>query len=273
MYQPPKNLPNGLETLFDDDLKGCTYNKLVAQPIDSTISVEHIKEIESATQEQAQNNIWFKYGADRITSSKFKTACRAKLEKPPLSLIKCVCYPQKVIFNSKQTSYSIKYEKSALEEYLTEVKKYHEGMSLKPAGFFISHEQQLGASPDGIVQCECCGLGCVEVKCPYLLKKLSISEFGKKKNTCLVYHNDDEFCLDKNNLYYYQMQFVTKTKYCDFVIWSKDCMFIDRVGLNNEFFNNSEKSSDFHKYSLNLNCFQDFSPPNVVWKRSMVDLC
>lgn len=255
MYQPPKSLPNGLETLFNEDLEGCTYEELIAQPIDLTISIEHIKEIESATREQAQNNIWFKYRAGRITASKFKTACRAKLEKPPLSLIKGVCYPQKVIFNSKQTSYGIKYEKTALEEYLTQVKKYHRGILLKPAGFFISHEHpQLGASPDGIVQCECCGLGCVEVKCPYLLKELSLSDFSKKKNTCLVYHNDDEFSLDQNHLYYYQIQlqmFVTKTKFCDFVIWSKNCLFIDRVSFNEEFFNEClKKSLDFHKYVI-----------------------
>lgn len=93
IYQPPKSLPSGLETLFNDYLEGCTYEEFIVQPIDLTISIEHIKEVESATRDQDQNNIWFKYRAGRITASKFKTACRAKLEKPPLSLKKGVCYP------------------------------------------------------------------------------------------------------------------------------------------------------------------------------------
>ncbi|KAJ8976855.1 hypothetical protein NQ317_012979 [Molorchus minor] len=66
---------------------------------------------------------------------------------------------------------------------------------------------------------------------------LPSEEFAKKKSTCLVYHNEDEFSLDKNHSYYYQMQlqmFVTNAKYCDF-----------------EFFNEClEKSLDFHKYVI-----------------------
>ena len=27
---------------------------------------------------------------------------------------------------------------------------------------------RLGASPDGVVQCECCGNGVLEIKCPYM---------------------------------------------------------------------------------------------------------
>lgn len=45
--------------------------------------------------------------------------------------------------------------------------------------------------------------------------------------------------------------FVTKAKYCDFVIWSKDCLFIERVGFNEQFFNEClKKSLDFHKYVI-----------------------
>lgn len=34
----------------------------------------------------------------------------------------------------------------------------------------------LGASPEGIVQCECCGNGVLEIKCPYNAREHSISD-------------------------------------------------------------------------------------------------
>lgn len=51
MYQPPKNLPNGLETLFDNGLRGCTYKEIVAQPIDLSMSLDDIQAIELATRD------------------------------------------------------------------------------------------------------------------------------------------------------------------------------------------------------------------------------
>lgn len=84
MHQPPKLLPNGLEALFDVKYLEYSYQQLLAEPITLNMSIEDIKSIELDTREQAQNNIWFKYRAGRITASKFKSVCRASLERPPL---------------------------------------------------------------------------------------------------------------------------------------------------------------------------------------------
>lgn len=116
MHQPPTLLPNGLETLFDVKYLEYSYQQLLAESIALNMSIEEIKAIELATRDQAQNNIWFKYRAGRITASKFKAVCRANLERPSLSLLKGICYPQKVIFYSKQTSYVTKHERIALKE-------------------------------------------------------------------------------------------------------------------------------------------------------------
>jgi hypothetical protein len=42
---------------------------------------------------------------------------------------------------------------------------------------------QFGASPDGMVYCECCGRGCIEVKCTFLLKNMSIEKFASLKTS------------------------------------------------------------------------------------------
>lgn len=44
----------------------------------------------------------------------------------------------------------------------------HADMSVVECGLVINPEwPHLGASPDGIVQCTCCGKGVLEIKCPY----------------------------------------------------------------------------------------------------------
>ena len=38
----------------------------------------------------------------------------------------------------------------------------------------------MGASPDGVVQCTCCGTGVIETKCPYLCKEKEFN--GRAEN-------------------------------------------------------------------------------------------
>lgn len=126
-----------------------------------------------------------------------------------------------------------------MKEYLDQAKQQHKDVLLNPAGFFICDEyQQLGASPDATVMCKCCGFGCVEVKCPYLLQELTLEEFAQRKTSCLVHHGA-KFSLDRKHIYYYQIQlqmFITKAKYCDFVIWSTKDLFVERIIFDKMFF-------------------------------------
>ena len=47
----------------------------------------------------------------------------------------------------------------------------HVNFSMRDSGFVIhSAYPEIGASPDGIVQCDCCGEGSLEVKCPFLIR-------------------------------------------------------------------------------------------------------
>ena len=61
---------------------------------------------------------------------------------------------------------------------------------LLPA-FFISIEHTfLGASPDAIVKCDCCGLGVVEVKCPLCSQESSLEEVVGAGKFCLEKQHD-----------------------------------------------------------------------------------
>lgn len=65
----------------------------------------------------------------------------------------------------------------------------------------------MGARPDGIVQCDCCGIGVLEVKCPFLCADKSIQSVAIENRNFFL-HEDDEgmLTLKQNHAYFYQVQ-------------------------------------------------------------------
>lgn len=89
---------------------------------------------------------------------------------PPLSTFKTICYPAEVIVKSKMTKYGRRKEKSALPG-LDNIKLLHMNLTISSHGLIITiSEPCFATSPDGMVVCDCCGKGCIELKCPYTMK-------------------------------------------------------------------------------------------------------
>ena len=149
--------------------------------------------------------------------------------------------------------YGIENEKKARDSYYLKIKDQHHNLKVYEVGFAISMSKPImGASPDGFVQCDCCTAataGCIEVKCPHSMKDSSIEEYAKSKNSCLI-ASGNNYSLDREHAYYYQTQlqmFCSETKFCDFVLWSKKCLFIERIFINNDFLNEKLKlAENFH---------------------------
>ena len=60
------------------------------------------------------------------------------------------------------------YEKVAVQEFKQKVSPSHTSFELKFTGLHVNPKfPYLGASPDGLVSCECCGEGLLEIECPY----------------------------------------------------------------------------------------------------------
>ena len=65
----------------------------------------------------------------------------------------------------------------------------HSNFSLSEVGLVVrSDHPHLGASPDGVISCDCCGKGTLEIKCPY-----------KYKDGFINCHLDKAFCLDESD--------------------------------------------------------------------------
>ena len=93
---------------------------------------------------------------------------------------------------------------------------------MKTTGLHIDQSlPYLGASPDGLVACDCCGEGLIEVKCPYSIQDMDPNAINKK---CFyLERSNDCLSLSKTNDYFYQVQgqlVACNRSYCDFVCWT-----------------------------------------------------
>ena len=92
----------------------------------------------------------------------------------------------------------------------------------------------LGASPDGLVTCACCGNGLLEVKCPYSVHQ--------SPPTCAAYLHASEnggYSLSRDHEYYFQIQGqmgITERPYCDFVCWTLVDIHRERIEYDPVFF-------------------------------------
>ena len=80
-------------------------------------------------------------------------------------------------------------------------------MKVRDCGFFICAQYPyIGASPDAIVTCDCCGKRPLEVKNPFKYRHMPIAEYAKQKDSCLETHSDGTISLKYNHQYYSQVQ-------------------------------------------------------------------
>ena len=112
------------------------------------------------------------------------------------------------------------------------------GLILNPD--FLHH----GASPDGIVNCSCCGVGCFEIKCPSKYRDNLIEDmiFG----SYLEFGNGGAVEIIKLHAYYQiQIQLlVTQYDYCDFFMLVNDFVFI-RIEPDKELFEKISRKCTF----------------------------
>ena len=126
--------------------------------------------------------------------------------------------------------------------YVKHVNDMHTNFSVSESGLHIyPGHPHLGATPDGLIECTCCeGKGVLEVKCPFCKKDQTVEEASQDKRFCL-HEVNGQLLLKEDHQYYYQVQtqiFITQRKYCDFVVWTEESLYIQRIFADDSFLNN-----------------------------------
>ena len=240
------SLPKPLTDLINEECTDMKEDELrrKCQGIKIDITQKEADLIECKTREQSKSKVWFKYRAGRITASRMKAACRTKLDNPSRSLIKAICYPESALFATKATNWGCEHEQCARDEYVKYTSQNHDNFKIEQAGLFINPTHpHLGASPDGVVTCDCCGCGVLEIKCPYCIKDLTASE-----HKCLSDTGTGPR-LSRTHQYFYQIQtqiFICEKEFCDFVLWTNNSIHMERILPDTDFWQTiCETASDF----------------------------
>ena len=176
-----------------------------------------------------------------ITASKFKRVVSLRESTLPFNCVKeILCNNRNKTLSPAPIQWGIKNEKKAKDIYISISKRKHVNFSFKECGLFVDKKFRfIGASPDGIAECKCCGIRCVEIKCPYTARysypKLAALSTGHNKN------QDGSLFIDKNHSHYYQMigqMGVTEIYKCDFVVYTTKGIYVHIIDFDQEYWEN-----------------------------------
>ena len=175
--------------LFHTENLSLGYTELLqkSNAVQLNYSDEQIKLVEENIQTQSKGAGFFKHCAGRIGASISGVVFHANLSQPSLSLIKTICYPSLYKKNTKAMRHGCKHEDAAIKAYETVMKKSHVNFQVQKCGLFINKEYPfLHATPHFLTSCDCCGLGCGEVKCPCYIHDEHFEEHVRLQNSCLM---------------------------------------------------------------------------------------
>ena len=195
----------------------------------SQISLKEILDIEQLTKGQSENPSWFSYRRHVITASKghdVKTrmaAVRKASEEVNLtSILNKVKGMSHINPDLPALKYGRSMESDAANSFEEIFKKSHRNVVTKECGLFLCEEIPfVGGSPDRIVECDCCGQSCLEIKCPFSIRHLSpespeaILPYMKRENNIST--------LSSSHKYYTQCQIqmaATQLQKCYFFVWT-----------------------------------------------------
>ena len=143
-------------------------------------------------------------------------------------------------------SYGKQHENVAISSYIHYQKGQGRNFEVIQCGLVVDKvEFRLAASPDGIVtdlsQPEH-KRGCLEVKCPFTCKRISILEACRQVSAFCLVEEKGVMHLSKSHSYYYQIQtqmHVTNLNWCDFFVWCPKQIFVQQIGYDSVFMKNA----------------------------------
>ena len=195
----------------------------IAQLTTTVTQRTHLSEV---TQAQSSSMTWYTQRAGRITATRVYDILHTNKVSPAPSLIRDICSDEPSTARSDAMTWGNNHEDDAHADYTAWMTLQHTDIKVSKAGLTLdSTHPILAASPDGIVQCSCCGTGSLKIKCPYKYRGQTVSSYTVARDTCL----DENGQLLETHRNYQQVQHqmeVTDTPHCDFVVWLQPGHFL-----------------------------------------------
>ncbi|ODM59392.1 hypothetical protein Ocin01_20239, partial [Orchesella cincta] len=164
--------------------------------------------IEQQTKNQSESDEWFSHRKFRMTASLAGKLFKLQPTSDNTSTLNTMLRNQS-FRGTAATKYGLDSEKSFFEN-----------------GIFA-------ASPDGRVGEE----GIVEIKCPYSIRDLKPHDWPTSSSDCPLKLQNGTLVLKTTHNHYFQIVqqlHVTKRMWCDYVVWTPNDIFIQRIERNEE---------------------------------------
>lgn len=161
-------------------------------------------------------------------------------------------YPKDI--KSICTAHGVKYEGPAIHEYLCFMNSTKKPIEVYKCGFIVSKKEPiLGCSPDGKVidSGTTEPFGILEVKCPQTKFMVTPKGACSDTNFCCTLSNG-HCTLKENHTYYAHVQgqiAITGTKWCEFVVYTKKEMSIERIPFKPEYWKDLESKLVSYNYN------------------------
>ena len=204
------------------------------------VSVEDVHKIEEGTRLQASEPEWFKMRKFRITASLNNQIHNVKTEKGLKTLATNIASKPRVVndFLKNKLDFGRYHEPIALHHYEKYMKARNHHIQVENIGLVIDHDNFIfGATPDAKVVdiSEPFPYGIVEIKCSEEYKNNDPYDICYISKTSCLEIRDGLLKLKETHSYYDQVQMqlgVTSQSWCDFVLYTKKGLVIDRVRYN-----------------------------------------
>jgi hypothetical protein len=236
--------------------KQCNKDETIAELKEHISSLripdKTVKLIEFETRGQSSNEKWIQARHGRITASNFH-AIRTKMQtldnpntkrsKDTTSLISLLMGYNPVSPNIPALQYGRETEATALDAYRQhQASLGHKSHVVHSCGLFVSKDCVfLGASPDGLTSCECCGQGIVEIKCPSSVKEHA----NVASAECLAVDHEGNIRLKRTDKYYTQIQgqlAIVGVDFCDFVVYNPVHIHVERIRFDQGYWKSTKEN-------------------------------
>ena len=172
----------------------------------AAVSKKQANIISTHTKQQHNSSAWYGVRAGRVTASAMHAVVVCNIEKPAVSTVRKLCYPT-ALLSTQDTRWGIEHEETARSVYQAKQAPHHIDLKIELSGFCINPEfPQVGASPDGLLHCICCGKGCLEIKCPAKHKNNTVQEACDGDRDFCLQLVDNTYQLKQGHRYYTQVQ-------------------------------------------------------------------
>lgn len=244
-----------LASIYNENNATKSHQELVEMGRRQTllISDDEVKEIARVTRTKEKSEFWVGLRRGRITGSMFKDCCVTNIDNPSITTINRIINPPR---NFGSLTGGIrnkrKVTKKTIDEYVKQALASHENFEYKEYGLIVNPAfPYFTASTDGLVSCDCHGIGCIQIKYLKILETNGAFDLLTNKPNHILNKIGDEYSLEETHEFFYKIQMMlnlSEVEYCDVIIWSQIEPLVLKINTDIDFWNTAkQKALKFHE--------------------------